>query len=402
MKIPTRDFALLAGLLVLVGVILALALPYFTTPPNVPEMSGGFGAGTSRARVESIVDEGMVTLGEIIQPYQVLRVELLDGDLAGILIEVDYGLRQVRAEGHHFRVGDEIIVTLGQRPDGVITAYFVDVVRTPALLILALTFAGAILLISRWKGLRALLSMLFSLWVIIGYILPRILAGEDPLTVSIIGAAILLGVTLYLTYGWTLKTHASVISMFLVLLLTGALAWFFAGLTRLTGYGSEDALFLLQMANSQINLRGLMLGSMLIGALGVLDDLVTTQSAVIFELHRANPALGFRALFATGLRVGQDHIAATVNTLVLAYAGASMPMLLMFTLGSGDYGYLLNFEFVAEEVVRTLVGSLGLIAAVPLTTIIAALLALRHHQLGAWGKYLGPPTGGGDDHGHVH
>jgi uncharacterized membrane protein len=153
------------------------------------------------------------------------------------------------------------------------------------------------------------------------------------------------------------------------------------------------------MSSVTINLRGLMLGGMIIGALGVLDDLVTTQSSAVFELHATDETLGFRALVSRAMRIGQDHVAATVNTLVLAYAGASLPSLLMFSLNRGNYLTLLNFEFIAEEVVRTLVGSLGLIAAVPLTTVIAAALALYSHRLGEWRHLLGPENAGG---GHVH
>jgi uncharacterized membrane protein len=215
--------------------------------------------------------------------------------------------------------------------------------------------------------------------------------------VSIIGAALLLGVTLYLTYGWNLKTHSAVAGMIIVLIITGALAYGFVVFTRLTGAGDENALFLIQMLDARVNLRGLLLGGMIIGALGVLDDLVTTQASAAFELHGANPGLGFRGLYNAAMRIGQDHVAATVNTLVLAYAGASLPMLLMFSLGRGDFGYVVNFSFIAEEIVRTLVGSLGLVAAVPLTTAIAAGFALYSHKLGKWEQALGP-----EGSGHVH
>jgi uncharacterized membrane protein len=140
---------------------------------------------------------------------------------------------------------------------------------------------------------------------------------------------------------------------------------------------------------------------MIIGALGVLDDLVTTQASAVFELHRANESLGFRELFRSAMRIGQDHVAATVNTLVLAYAGAALPMLLMFSLGRGNYGFLVNFEFIAEEIVRTLVGSLGLVTAVPLTTAIAILFALRTDSLEKWQQILGPEESG-DSHSHSH
>lgn len=392
--------------------VVAIALYFFLFQPvDLPDISiSAFGSETTRARVNEIIEEGEIDLGGTLQKYQIARVELLEGQYQGIVMEMDYGRRQVLSSATYLEPGDSILVTIGARPDGVLTVYFVDFVRITPLLWLTAIFALAILLISRWKGFRSLLSMAFSLTVIIGYIIPHILSGDDPLRVSIIGSIILLGVTLYLTYGWTLKTHAAVVSMVLVLLITGSLAAIFVTFTRLTGSGDENALFLLQMLDTQINLRGLLLGGMIIGALGVLDDLVTTQASAVFELRHANPSLGFGALFRSAMRIGQDHVAATVNTLVLAYAGAALPMLLMFTLGQGDLGYLVNFEFVAEEIVRTLVGSLGLVSAVPLSTAIACLFALKVDSLGRWEQVLGgvlseskDPAGGGDGgHGHVH
>jgi uncharacterized membrane protein len=312
-------------------------------------------------------------------------------------MEIDYGKRQVRSDEYDLTIGDKVMVSISKTPENVINAYFVDYIRTTPILWLTIIFAAAIIIISRWKGVGALLSMLFSLYIIIDYIIPHILVGEDPLRVSIIGSAILLGVTLYLTYGWTIKTHAAVLSMVVVLFLTGALSALFVVLTKLNGTGDENVMFLMQAMDTPINLRGLLLGGMIIGALGVLDDLVTTQASAVFELYHANPNFGFRALYNSAMRIGQDHVAATVNTLVLAYAGASLPMLLMFSLARGDYGYLINFSFIAEEVVRTLVGSLGLIAAVPITTVIAIFLVQRSESLGKWEQVLGPE---GDGHHH--
>jgi len=375
--------------------------PYFTRVDLPNANMSSFGSETVRARVTEIIEDGEIDLGGTVQRYQIARVELLEGEYRGIIMEMDYGKRQLLSNAVYLQTGETILVTVGSRPDGVLTVYFVDFVRVNSLLWLTAIFVVVILIISRWKGLRSLLSLGFSLLVIIGYIIPHILAGEDPLWVSIIGSVILLGVTLYLTYGWNLKTHAAVVSMIFVLLITGTLAGLFVFFTRLTGSGDENALFLIQMLNTQINLRGLLLGGMIIGALGVLDDLVTTQASAVFELHHANESLGFRALFQSAMRIGQDHVAATVNTLVLAYAGAALPMLLMFSLGRGNYGFLINFEFIAEEIVRTLVGSLGLVTAVPLTTAIAILFALRADSLGNWKQVLGPESNIAS-HSHPH
>lgn len=399
MKKLTLPF-LFASILVILafGAFLAWGVPYFFQKPHINSVNASLGAQTYRARVTEILEAGPIDLGGTIQTYQRARIEVLEGDYTGLLMEIDYGKFRILPQGQILRPGDDIFVLIGKRPDGVVEAFFVDFVREKALLGLLAIFVTAIVLMGRWKGVRSLLSLAFSLFMIIAYIIPHILSGEDPLRVSLIGSSILLGISLYLTYGWTWKTHASVLSMVLVLVITGTLAVLFVQVARLSGSGSEESLFLTQMSDVNINLRGLLLGGIIIGALGVLDDLVTTQSSAVFELYHTDPRLGFRALFEKAMRIGQDHVAATVNTLVLAYAGASLPLLLLFTLGSGNYLYFINVEFVTEEIVRTLVGSLGLVAAVPLTTGIAALIALHGHRIPAdWRALLGP-----EGEGHRH
>jgi uncharacterized membrane protein len=384
-------------ILIMAALAAFFAFPYFT-PVELP--GNGFstlGSDTVRADVTEILEEGKIDMGGHEQIYQIARVNILTGKYAGIPMEIDYGKRQIRSDDYLLKVGDKVMVSISKTPENVVNAYFVDFVRTTPILWLTGIFAVAIILLSGRKGVGALLSMIFSLYVIINYIIPHILIGEDPLLVSITGSIILLGVTLYLTYGWNLKTHSSVISMVLVLLLTGTLSALFVVFTKLNGTGDENVMFLMQAMETPINLRGLLLGGMILGALGVLDDLVTTQASSVFELHHVNPSYGFRELYKSAMHIGQDHVAATVNTLFLAYAGASLPMLLLFSLARGDYGYLVNYSFIAEEIVRTLVGSLGLIAAVPLTTVIAILFVQRAESLGKWEQVLGP-EGSGHSH----
>ena len=380
--------------------LVLIAVVLYSTFAKVELPGEGFatiGSDTVRAEVIQIIEEGEIDMGGHTQKYQVARVNILDGQYKDIPMEIDYGKRQIRSDDYDLAIGDKVMVSISKTPENVINAYFVDYVRTTPMLWLAGIFAISIVFISRWKGVGALLSMAFSLYVIIGYIIPHILLGEDPLRISIIGSNILLGVTLYLTYGWTLKTHAAVLSMVVVLVLTGGLSALFVFITKLNGTGDESVMFLAQLMDNSINMRGLLLGGMIIGALGVLDDLVTTQASAVFELHHANPGFHFRGLYNSAMRIGQDHVAATVNTLVLAYAGASLPMLLLFSLARGDYGYLVNYAFVAEEIVRTLVGSLGLIAAVPITTVVAIFFAQRADALGRWEQVLGP-----EGEGHHH
>ena len=378
--------------------VYAIVLFLGRAPAAEEAFSVGYSAGTVRAEVVEIIEEGVTVMGEIEQPYLILRVRILDGLFTGIEADIDYGQRQLRPGGIVPAVGDTILVTAGTGPDGRMSVYFTDFLRTKPLLALFGAFVLASIGISGWKGVRSLVGLAASLGVILGYILPQILAGRDPVLVSISGAFFLLAFTLYITYGWTLKTHAAVMGTLIALVLTGFLASYFMDLARLSGFGSEEALFLSQLTGGQINLRGILLGGMLIGALGVLDDLVITQSSVVFELQHAaghgGEALPFWNLFRRGMRVGQDHVAATVNTLVLAYAGASLPLLLLFSISSGNLENLVNLEFVTEEIVRSLVGSLGLIAAVPLSTGLAAWLALNQARTPAW---LGPA---GEGHAH--
>jgi uncharacterized membrane protein len=350
--------------------------------------------------VLDIVEEGEIELGETRQAYQVLLVKILEGPFTGQLAEIDYGKRQIRPPGLQLAPGDKVLVTASLLPDGSTSAYFTDFVRTGPLLWLLGTFIAFSLAVSGWKGARSLLGMGFSLFVITAFIIPRILSGDDPILISISGAFIMLAVTLYLTYGWTLKTHSAVIGTLIALVFTGLLSAFFVDLTRLTGFGSEDALFLVQQAQTQINLKGLALGGMLIGALGVLDDLVITQASAVMELYLADVRQNWWGLFRSAMRIGQDHVAATINTLVLAYTGAALPTMLLFTLSGENFAYLVNLEFITEEIVRTLVGSLGLVAAVPLTTGLAVSVAINQSRLGRWRSFWGPLTGTEPNHHH--
>lgn len=362
----------------------------------------GLGSDSVRAEIVEITERGQVQLGDVTQDYQVLQVEILEGEFQGLELTVEYGVQQLRPEGLDLKPGDRVFLTIGRDVNNSLQARFLDFERIGPLLVLFGTFVLFSVLISGWKGVRGLIGMGISIGVIIFYIIPQILDGKDPVLISVSGAFFLLAVTLYLVYGWTLKTHSAVLGTLISLILTALLAHYFVNLTRLTGFGSEESLFLLQQSQGRINMQGLVLGGMLIGALGVLDDLVITQASVVFELYQLNPKTPLKELFMRSMRVGQDHVAATVNTLVLAYAGAALPMFILFSIARIQIGYLLNLEYVAEEVVRTLVGSLGLIAAVPLTTLLACLVAKKSTGQGAIWKYLGPTTNDRDSHHHGH
>jgi uncharacterized membrane protein len=357
---------------------------------NEEETIIGYGSGTAIANVEEIIEQGEVTLGDVTQPYQRLQVKVTDGEYAGETFEIDYGNRQIRHDMILMDVGDRLMVTISSMPDGSTMAHFTDYYRRNSLLLLSGIFVVGSVIISGWKGVKSLIGILLSLAVIILIILPGIQEGRDPLSVSIFGSFLFVGFSLYLVYGWNAKTHAAVLGSFIALTFTGILAFVFVNNARLTGYGDENMFYISQLTQNTLNVRSLLLAGILIGTLGVLDDLVISQASAVFELFKNNPNQTFKSLFKSAMNIGQDHIAATVNTLFLAYAGASLPMLLLFSFRNVDLGIATNLEFIAEEIVRTFVGSLGLFAAVPITTALAVLIAIEYRHLGKLKIYLGP------------
>jgi uncharacterized membrane protein len=356
---------LLAGL----GILGRLIAPQVQAPIDPSQE-------TVEARVIEVVEEGMLNQGGVQQPYQKLRLEILSGQLAGRAVTVDYGTQTFGSSVVLYRPDDRVQVMRVARAVGGDMYYITEPNRWGPLLTLLLLFIVVIIAVSRWKGVRSLLGLGVSLYVITQFILPLILAGYPPVLVTIVGAFALLSITEYLIYGWSLKTHAAVLGILISLIITGVLATIFVEATRMTGYGSEEVGFL-QTSGIMIDPRGLLLAGIIIGALGVLDDVTISQASSVFELSSANPVFGMRELYRRAMNIGQDHIASTVNTLVLAYVGASLPMLLLFAIYPQPFGQIINREFVTEEIVRTLVGSLGLVVAVPITTLLAGLLTGR-------------------------
>ncbi len=252
----------------------------------------------------------------------------------------------------------------------------VDAQRGSSLVWLAVAFAFAVLLLGRWRGLAALAALALSLVVLLVFVLPSILAGNDPLAVTVVGACLIMFAVLFLTHGMSARTSTAVLGALLSLALIGILGAAFTAAAELTGLDVRNS-DLIGSVETGVDARGLLLAGVVIGALGVLADLTMTQTSAVWELRRTNPQLGWVALFGAALRTGRDHVASAVNTLVLAYAGVSLPLLLMSTLSGQALGGVLTAQGVATEVVRTLVGSLGLVAAVPITTALAALVAGR-------------------------
>ncbi len=358
--------------------------------------SVGYSGDTVQALVVDIVEEGEIQLGEVTQDYQIASIRILEGEYEGKILQIDHGKRQIRPSGFNLSKGQKILVTIGQSQLGELNAYFVDYMRLKPLLILFLIFVAVNILLNGFKGIRSLLGIGVSVVVIIFYIVPEILAGKDPILISMIGSLVFLAITQYLVYGWTLKTQIAMVGILFAMLVTGIMSVLFVDMALLSGFGDENSMFLVQQG-SNLNIKNLLVGSIIIGTLGVLDDLVIGQVSSVVELYQANPSLTFRQRFRGAMNIGSDHVAATVNTLVLAYLGATLSMFLLFSMNNVDFLQLLNINYIAEEIVRSLVGTLGLFTSVPITTLIACWVVNDRDRLDKLNKIFGPLT---NEYGH--
>jgi uncharacterized membrane protein len=300
------------------------------------------------------------------QQAQFLEVKLNSGKLVA-----------VEDTSARFRPGDRIQVypTLG--PSNEFLFYANDYVRRGGLIWLVAAFVAVAVLIGRAKGLRAVIGMGVSLAVILLLIVPAIVAGWNPVPVAILGSSLILAASVYFVHGINWTAHSSLLATVVTAVLTLLLAYGFSSLTYLTGLGAEEGTFILQMSQAAgitVDLRSLLIAGILIGSLGALVDSTVAQAAVVRELSNLNPKLRWQDLYRSGMGVGFDHIGSLVNTLVLANLGSSLQLWVVFSLGAVGFTQALNLELVASEVVHALVGSIGLILAVPLATLIAAWL----------------------------
>src|SRR5919106_962857 len=343
-------------------------------------VSEGLAADTERAEVTSVTYEACPPpqVGQCGEAEISLETGPDEGD-GSTLVVGGTGVEPELVPGDEIRVarsesaGSE---PPGAQPQAAPPAYtLADFERRAHMLWLALAFAALVIAFGRLRGALSLVGLAISLVVILVFVVPAILDGTAPLAVALIGSLAVMLATVTLAHGWGPKSLAAMLGTAVSLVLVAVLALAFTNLAHLTGFSSEEATLLLQ-GGADVSLEGLLLAGIVIAALGVLDDVTVSQASTVLALRAANPGQGFRPLYGRALRVGRDHVSATVNTLVLAYVGASLPVLLIFS--SGEIGLIdaINTELVAKEVVGTLVGSIGLIAAVPVTTALAALLAV--------------------------
>ena len=276
--------------------------------------------------------------------------------------------------GNQYREGDNLIVQRVIYPDQSENIIIVDYNRENYLYLLLLLFIVVAIIVGRKKGLRSLLGLIASFLIIVKFILPQILNGANPLIIALLGSSLILILIIYINEGFNKKSHISILSVFITLSITLFLAVIFSALTKLTGLSNEEALFLVGKTKQAIDFKGLMLAGFLIGAVGVLDDVIVGQVESVKQLISANPDFTKKELFKSAYAIGNTHLGAIINTLFLTYTGASLPLLLLFTVKQEPFltfSQTINNEIIAIEIVRTLIGSIGVALSLPITTFLA-------------------------------
>jgi uncharacterized membrane protein len=342
-------------------------LPREAVAPNVTPF-----ASYERAKVISIEQEDEDEIGEIKTITQLAKIKFVTGDVNGTEQELQYAVGDKK---QRLSPGQTVVVAKVDNPQstGGNEYVIIDVYRMPYLLAFAALFIILAIVFARWRGVAALVGLAFSFIVLLFFLAPRILTGQNPALIAVLAASITAIVSIYTAHGFRRRTTLAVISTLLVLGLAYGLAMAAIQLLHLFGNGSEEIFLLQATALGTLNLQGLLLAGIIIGTLGILDDITTAQSAVVEELYLAKPDLSTRELYSRGMSVGQEHIASLINTLFLAYAGAFFPLFLVIVLNfQQPIWVVLNSEFIAEEITRALVGSSALILAVPLTTALSA------------------------------
>ncbi|MER6713202.1 YibE/F family protein [Streptomyces sp. NPDC000877] len=357
-------------------------------PPH--ERTGvGFDRQTQQATVTKVVEvsckeagaSGVPPTGDTSTAEGSSAVQQENGTCKRATIRVDSGDDKGRTfteivqpdQSRQLHEGQKVVVAYEPSAPRDLQYSVTDVNRRLPMGLLAGIFALAVVVVGRLRGVMALVALAISFLVLNFFILPAILQGSNPLVVAVVGASAIMLIALYLCHGLSARTSVAVIGTLISLLLIGVLGSAFIDWAALTG-NTDDNTGLIHGLYPTIDMSGLLLAGVIIGSLGVLDDVTVTQTSAVWELHEANPSMGWRGLYRAGIRIGRDHIASVVNTLVLAYAGAALPLLLLFSIAQSGVGTVANSELVAEEIVRTLVGSIGLVASVPVTTALAALV----------------------------
>ncbi|MFI5261563.1 MAG: YibE/F family protein [Candidatus Limnocylindrales bacterium] len=360
----------------------ALALAILCAVLALPDLAGAVGSGTASV---TAYQGRLVTVVANPTPLQGgtgfspdATVLMLEGPDAGHDVPAYLQGPGGTEDLSSFHPGDAVVVTYTPQPGAGPFIAVTDHWRLPQLGLLALLFAASVVLVGGWRGARALLALGITIAVIVRIVLPLVITGYPPVPLAVVAATAVTFITILLTEGWSATSVAAILGTSAALALTGLLG---AAATRFAEFTTAGAADLAQLqinsTGAGLDLSGLLLAALILGSLGILEDVTMTQAVVVDELAAGGDS-GVGDLYGRGLRVGRAHIAATVNTLFLAYVGASLPLMVLLIVNQQPAGQVLNGEALAVEVVRALVGSIGIVAAVPMTTILAAALVRRH------------------------
>ncbi|WP_433919113.1 YibE/F family protein [Streptomyces canus] len=372
-----------------VAVVVGLAVLWPGGAPAHERTGVGFDRQTQQATVSNVVSvscksvnaSGEAPTGDTSTAEGSSAEQQANGTCKKATIRVDTGNDKGRTfteivqpdQPRQLHEGQKVVVAYEPSAPKDLQYSVADVNRRLPMGLLAGIFALAVVVVGRLRGVMALVALAVSFMLLNFFVLPAILQGSNPLLVAVVGSSAIMLIALYMCHGLSARTSVAVLGTLISLILIGILGSQFIGWAALTG-NTDDNTGLIHGLYPSIDMSGLLLAGVIIGSLGVLDDVTVTQTSAVWELHEANPTMGWRGLYRAGIRIGRDHIASVVNTLVLAYAGAALPLLLLFSIAQSSVGTVANSELVAEEIVRTLVGSIGLVASVPVTTVLAALV----------------------------
>lgn len=329
-----------------------------------------------RARVTKIVEQKVNTLpdGTSVE-QQNLELQISSGDKKGEIVTFKGIGNFDVAKKNLYKLDDLVLVDISIDDQGNKQYFITDYIRTLGIKVLFFIFCVSIILVGGWKGVRSLVSLSLSFLVIVEFIIPKILLGANPFIISLLGALFILVASVYLTEGFSSRANLAILSIIIGLVITLIISWIFIYLCKLSGMADEEALFLINITGQSINFSGLLLAGIIIGTLGVLDDVVISQIAIVEQLLQSHPYDTVREIFLKAHKIGVSHISSMTNTLFLAYAGASLPLLILFKSGKSAFnqlGDVINNEAIATEIVRALTGSIGLILTVPIASGLAS------------------------------
>lgn len=352
--------------------LLFICIPFIT---NAQELHEDL-QGVWRAEVKEILNSGekQIVGTDVKSKYQTIKVEIIEGERKGEIVEMENDFILLK-EGQKFYMN--YLITI--QGDEIYSVRDID--RRATLFFLVALFAGIVLYFGRWQGMRSLLSLVGSFLIIIYVLLPLLIKGYDPVLVSVLLGSLILAIAIFFTHGFNFKSLIAFSGTVIAVCLTGLLALFSVKILNLSGFFSDETVYLNFSTQGALDFQGLLLGGIIIGVLGVLDDIATTQVAVVAELKKAAEHISAKDLYRQALNVGNEHISALVNTLVLAYAGVSLPLLLWFSQSDSEFGKIINNEIFATEIARTIVGSIGLILTVPITTYLAVRFVDKYKHL---------------------